>query len=276
LNSKIKLVLEKLKEADALIITSGAGMGVDSGLPDFRGNQGFWRAYPPYERLGVSFTDMANPQHFQNDSSFAWGFYGHRLNLYRDTVPHKGFQILLDIAKRYNLATFSVTSNVDGQFQKAGFNEDQIYEVHGSIHYLQCSENCSFEVWKNNQNIEVDIDTMKAKNLIQCKNCTKIARPNILMFGDYTYISTREQKQNQRFQSFLKNLIAQKKENILVFEFGAGKAISTIRHESENLVKEWDAFLVRINPRDSECHLENCMSFDMGSLHFLEEIEKAF
>ena len=35
-----------IEKADGLLITAGAGMGVDSGLPDFRGNEGFWRAYP--------------------------------------------------------------------------------------------------------------------------------------------------------------------------------------------------------------------------------------
>jgi NAD-dependent SIR2 family protein deacetylase len=49
-----------LRKARALVVTAGAGMGVDSGLPDFRGDQGFWRAYPPYERLGISFVDAAN------------------------------------------------------------------------------------------------------------------------------------------------------------------------------------------------------------------------
>ena len=43
-----------MKNYDALIITAGAGMGVDSGLPDFRGNQGFWRAYPKVKNLGLS------------------------------------------------------------------------------------------------------------------------------------------------------------------------------------------------------------------------------
>ena len=38
---------EIIKNADAIVITAGAGMGVDSGLPDFRGDQGFWKAYPP-------------------------------------------------------------------------------------------------------------------------------------------------------------------------------------------------------------------------------------
>ena len=37
---------EIIKNADAIVITAGAGMGVDSGLPDFRGDQGFWKAYP--------------------------------------------------------------------------------------------------------------------------------------------------------------------------------------------------------------------------------------
>lgn len=49
-----------LRGARALVVTAGAGMGVDSGLPDFRGDQGFWKAYPPYQRLGVSFVDAAN------------------------------------------------------------------------------------------------------------------------------------------------------------------------------------------------------------------------
>ncbi len=110
-----------LRSARALVVTAGAGMGVDSGLPDFRGDHGFWKAYPPYEKLGLSFVDAANPAHFERDPAFGWGFYGHRLQLYRETMPHEGFRMLLRWSERLDLATFVVTSNVDGQFQKAGF-----------------------------------------------------------------------------------------------------------------------------------------------------------
>ena len=72
---------EAVASADALLVGAGAGMGVDSGLPDFRGDKGFWKAYPPFERLGVSFVDMANPGWFARDPELAWGFYGHRLEL---------------------------------------------------------------------------------------------------------------------------------------------------------------------------------------------------
>src|SRR5262249_3627519 len=56
-----------LAAADALLLTAGAGMGVDSGLPDFRGTEGFWKAYPPYEKLGLRFESLANPEWFDSD-----------------------------------------------------------------------------------------------------------------------------------------------------------------------------------------------------------------
>jgi NAD-dependent SIR2 family protein deacetylase len=64
-----------IREAEAFVITAGAGMGVDSGLPDFRGNHGFWKAYPAYARLGLSFVECANPQHFSEEPHFGLDFF---------------------------------------------------------------------------------------------------------------------------------------------------------------------------------------------------------
>ena len=58
---------DAVRHADALLIGSGAGMGVDSGLPDFRGNEGFWKAYPAFAHLGLSFVELANPRWFETD-----------------------------------------------------------------------------------------------------------------------------------------------------------------------------------------------------------------
>src|SRR5438045_8933631 len=92
--------VEAIAMADALLVCAGAGMGVDSGLPDFRGDKGFWKAYPLYGELKLSFSDLANPAWFEKDPTLAWGFYGHRLNLYRKTEPHDGFRMLLSWRNR--------------------------------------------------------------------------------------------------------------------------------------------------------------------------------
>lgn len=99
--------------ADALLITAGAGMGVDSGLPDFRGAIGFWEAYPALGRANIRFEDIACPQAFIEHPEVAWGFYGHRLNLYRATPPSSSFQFLLDMAETMPYGAFVFTSNVD-------------------------------------------------------------------------------------------------------------------------------------------------------------------
>src|SRR5262249_20932694 len=145
LDSMIEAAAEAVRTADALLIGAGAGMGVDSGLPDFRGPEGFWKAYPPYR--GRRFSDLSTPHWFQTDAAIAWGFFGHRLNLYRTAVPHSGFALLRRWAHERPLGGFVFTSNVDGQFQKAGFSEDRVIECHGSIHFLQCTRGCGQDIW---------------------------------------------------------------------------------------------------------------------------------
>lgn len=64
---------------------------------------------------------------FQDWSHTRRGFYGHRATMYRNATPHRGFQILKDILKAKNDNFFIFTSNIDTQFQTAGFPEDKIY-----------------------------------------------------------------------------------------------------------------------------------------------------
>jgi NAD-dependent SIR2 family protein deacetylase len=238
---------EAIRGARALVITAGAGMGVDSGLPDFRGPEGFWNAYPMYRHLGIDFVGAANPAHFERDPAFGWGFYGHRTNLYRQTRPHAGFRLLREWAERYNLDCFVVTSNVDGQFQKVGFAEEQVLEVHGSIHHLQCLIPCSAAIWANQEEIPVDFATMRARHIPLCPHCGGTARPNILMFGDYSWLPGRSHGQEMRFDLFREQ---HRNQQQVVIEMGAGTAIPTIRHLSERLGSRAGTTVIRINPRE--------------------------
>lgn len=259
---------DAIGKAGVLVVTSGAGMGVDSGLPDFRGERGFWKAYPMYERLGISFTGAANPAHFHRDPAFGWGFYGHRTNLYRATEPHDGFRILLGWIRRFGLAHFAVTSNVDGQFQKAGFEEEQVLEVHGSIHHLQCFSPCSGAIWPNREEIPVDHSTMRAGKIPRCPLCGGVARPNILMFGDFSWLSFRTDTQEGRFTVFLEE---QEGRDMVVVETGAGTAIPTIRALSERLGRRRGTTVVRINPREPWIDAPH-LSISEGALSALRSI----
>ena len=177
-----------IRNADRLIVAAGAGMGVDSGLPDFRGPKGFWRAYPPYEKLGLKFTDLANPSWFRDDPALAWGFYGHRFELYRKTIPHGGFSLLKKWADSTPRGAIVFTSNVDGQFQRAGFDENFIVECHGSLNWLQCTGFCRSGIWPVDASItaiiDLDEESMRArKPFPACLTCGALARPNVLHLG---------------------------------------------------------------------------------------------
>jgi NAD-dependent SIR2 family protein deacetylase len=262
---------ETVKQADSLIIGAGAGMGVDSGLPDFRGPEGFWRAYPPYARLGLNFAAMANPEWFVTDPPFAWGFYGHRMNLYRGARPHEGFAILRRWAARMARGAFVVTSNVDGQFQRAGFAPEQIMEVHGSIHWMQCTRSCGVGVFPADPfEVEVDETTFRATEpLPACPQCGALARPNVLMFGDLDCDGTRSGIQHNWLNAWMRSL---GRARLVLVECGAGRAVPTIRHFSEQTARETGGWLIRINPRESEVPTGQ-IALPLGALEVLRAID---
>ncbi len=268
----LALCKEKIDQADGLLITAGAGMGVDSGLPDFRGNEGFWQAYPKFKHLGLSFMDLANPRWFYDKPSQAWGFYGHRYNLYKNTPPHPGFDSLRRWCDEKALGGFVFTSNVDGHFLTAGFVEDQLLECHGTINHLQCLERCRDHIWPA-QALELSIneqELLAEGQLPTCPDCGGIARPNILMFGDMGWNPHRTDLQYRRYHRWLERVtspVASKK-HLVVLEFGAGVAVPTVRHESESV----EAQLIRINPRDTATP-QGGIVLECGALEAIEQLD---
>jgi NAD-dependent SIR2 family protein deacetylase len=253
-----------IAHADGLLIAAGAGMGVDSGLPDFRGVEGFWRAYPPLRHLGLHFDDIASPEAMRRMPRVFWGFYGHRLALYRRTVPHEGFHILGRWADGMAQGAFVFTSNVDGQFQKAGYDEERIMECHGSLHHLQCARH----VWSA-ENFLPEVDMASCEllgDLPVCPCCGELARPNVLMFGDYDWIDARAEEQEARLRAWLSRV-----DRPVVIEMGAGVAIATVRRFSERLGLP----VVRINPDNCGIAPSIGIGIPGGALAVLRAIDRA-
>lgn len=211
---------------------------------------------------------MADPEHFAADPEFAWGFYGHRLAMYRDTEPHDGFRILREWGERMPGGAHVFTSNVDGHFQCAGLTA--IAEAHGSIHHLQCVYGCGDAVWPaDDVTIPVDADTMRAGGrLPRCPHCEAVARPNILMFGDDGWIPHRSDEQLHGLTSWRRQW-----PHPVVVEIGAGRAVPTVRRYAETAGATTGS-LIRINPREPEIRNGIGVSLACGGLDALGEIDK--
>ena len=257
-------------QADGLLISAGAGMGVDSGLPDFRGREGFWKAYPALAAANIAFSEIACPDAFHETPELAWGFYGHRLALYRRTVPHRGFEILRNIADRLRFGAFVFTSNVDGQFQKAGFAADRIYECHGSIHHLQCLGPCQRDI--RPADFEPQVDELRCRMtspLPRCPHCGGLARPNIMMFHDWGWLD-----ENARLQAGRLNRWRADTRNPVIIELGAGVDVPSVRLFSEDQARF--APLIRINPRAPQRPPRTeGVSLATGALEAMQEINDA-
>lgn len=248
LHETLEQAASAIDAADALLVTAGAGMGVDSGLPDFRSEGGFWRAYPRLKALGLSFEEMAQPRWFRDDARMAWAFYGHRQMLYRRTSPHAGFARLLRAAQSKRAGYFVYTSNVDGQFETAGFATDRVVGCHGSIHHEQCVRACTGAIWAApDREFDIDAATFRVRgDLPRCPRCDLLARPNVLMFMDDAWIPKRTDLAWSRLLAWLATLRAAK---LAIVELGAGNHLPAVRSFSEQVARSHSATLVRINPR---------------------------
>ena len=278
LATRIASAAAAIRRAEAIYITAGAGMGVDSGLPDFRGRQGLWREYPPLQERDLDFDDMANPNWFEDDVTFAWGFYGHRLNLYRRTVPHEGFHIMRRWAEARPRESFVFTSNVDGQFQKAGFGRN-VLECHGSLHHLQPLDPRAGSKVVDADDFElpeVDPQTLRVPAESVPRDAAGwVLRPNVLMFGDWGWVSSRTDRQQRHHDEWLRDLQASGCPAVVI-ECGAGLAVPTVRRASESVAQLLGCPLVRINPRDSQVpsHIE-ASPLELNSLDALQRLDAA-
>jgi NAD-dependent SIR2 family protein deacetylase len=272
LNGAAERAAALLAQADALVVAAGAGIGVDSGLPDFRGDAGFWKAYPALGRERIAFHKVASPDAFRSQPRLAWGFYGHRLALYRATRPHAGFGLLRRWSGAMPRGGFVYTSNVDGQFKAAGFDGQRVLECHGSIHHLQCSLPCGDQIWSAD-GLQPQIDVERCQwlgELPMCPHCGALARPAILMFGDGEWNPRRSFEQHARLEHWLASV-----RRPVVVEIGAGTAIPSVRDFVDQVMSAHGGRLIRINPRESGVTDGADIGMALGALAGLRLIDAA-
>jgi len=135
--SLLKRAAQVVRNADALLITTGAGMGVDSGLGTFRGrNAGVWA---PLKALGIDYTAMTRPDWFSKDPRLAWSYWHFSYQLYTKTKPHAGYDLLAKWGSGAQFGLFVVTSNIDGHWAATSdVGSQRVLEIHGAVTHMQC------------------------------------------------------------------------------------------------------------------------------------------
>ncbi len=86
--------------------------------------------WPPLKAMDLDFSQMSTPSHFTHDPMLAWAFWQFRHNAYTKVQPHPGYDLISSWSRSKPLGVFSVTSNIDGHWQRtAGVGADRLYEV---------------------------------------------------------------------------------------------------------------------------------------------------
>jgi NAD-dependent SIR2 family protein deacetylase len=262
-------IKEWLENADAIVISTGAGMGVDSGLETYRGEEGKWGKVE--EEVGKSIFETVNPQQLMENPQYGWTLFAKRMQEFNNANPHQGFYILKNWIEKYQLDYFILTSNIDSHFQKAGFEEDKIRELHGSLAYFQSTEpESNPEIWKNEITPKEILANIDKGIYPTCPNSTLLARPNVYMFRDDTYINTRTKQQDKEFKDFLNR---NQNKNILVIEIGSGPHVQSIRAKTRMLKSDFNAKIIRINPKDFTIKPPH-IGIAKGALEALNEINE--
>ena len=120
--------IDALKEAESLVVLTGAGVSAESGVPTFRGAGGLWREY--------SATSLATPEAFRDDPRLVWEFYNYRREVLTPLAPNPGHYAIASMEERFARFTL-ITQNIDNLHRVAGTRE--IVELHGNIWRVRCT-----------------------------------------------------------------------------------------------------------------------------------------
>lgn len=266
---KITNAAKEIKNASKLVVLAGAGMSADSGLPTFRDETGYWR------RQSVNQFTLASYKTYNSDPSSSWKFYANRILRYRSTDPHDGYKVLSKLCADIGFEnSFVFTSNTDQHFQKSGFNPNKIYECHGSLGYMYCSDKSCLT---RNEGL-IDITDYKLerihKGYLPVCTCGQLLRPHVLMFGDLSFHHEANEASLNRWNKFLDSITPS--DYLVVLEIGVGSTVTTVEDITWQLSRKASA-VIQINPNKLMPEESFCtwISLDKSALEALNLLKDA-
>jgi NAD-dependent deacetylase len=181
--------------AGPIVLLTGAGISAESGIPTFRGAEGYWRVgsrnYQP--------TEMATAEAFASMPQEVWRWYLFRRGVCRAALPNAAHLALVGLEQRLAERFLLVTQNVDGLHLRAGNSPERTYQIHGNIDFCRCSHGCAPAV--RPLPAALVVEWTKERSLtdgelaaLRCE-CGDWLRPHVLWFDEsydeprYRYVS---------------------------------------------------------------------------------------
>jgi NAD-dependent deacetylase len=150
-----------------ILVITGAGVSAESGIPTFRGKDGYWRNLDP--------TKLATPEAFARDPNLVWDWYCERRQRIRKAQPNPAHRAIANLALQAD-EFLLVTQNVDDLHLRAGLPPEKIVQIHGDIFMTRCSR-CEFRRYEHEH--EQD-----GASLPKCPDCGALMRPGVVWFGE--------------------------------------------------------------------------------------------
>ncbi|MFM8551948.1 MAG: SIR2 family NAD-dependent protein deacylase [Nitrospiraceae bacterium] len=156
-------IKQRLTNARAIAVLTGAGISADSGVPTFRGADGLWRNFRA--------EDLATPEAFARDPRLVWEWYDWRRTVLATKQPNAAHRAFAELERRHSRFLL-ITQNVDGLHRDAG--SSKLLEIHGNIWNVRCTACAQVE---ENRDVPIAIPP-------HCRACAGLLRPHIVWFGE--------------------------------------------------------------------------------------------
>src|SRR6266581_1748592 len=152
-----------------VLVITGAGVSAESGIPTFRGKDGYWRNLDPAK--------LATPEAFAKNPNLVWEWYRERRQRIRNAQPNTAHQAIVKLAAHAR-EFLLVTQNVDDLHARAGSPKEKMVQIHGNIFVTHCSR-CDFS--RNDYEHDHESEDI---DLPRCPRCEGLMRPGVVWFGE--------------------------------------------------------------------------------------------
>jgi len=181
--AEVEALLDGVSDGLVLWLT-GAGVSAESGIPTFRGPEGYWRVgsrnYHPQE--------LATHQAFLQMPDDVWSWYLYRRGVCRASAPNEAHRALAELEAARGDRFLLITQNVDGLHLRAGNTHARTFEIHGNIDFMRCANECSPPTPLPPE-VEVAWERERAlgpreRAFLVCAHCGAPTRPHVLWFDE--------------------------------------------------------------------------------------------